>query len=61
MKVTKLQQKLDIRKWLKSEKTGVDACGSFGYCAFCNKALANPCDKAYKKRTAANRLAKQGK
>ncbi len=61
MKITKLQQKLDEAKWLKSEMDGVDACGSFGYCAFCDKALENPCDKAYKKRTAFNREAKQSK
>ncbi len=48
MAITKKQQELDVAKWLKSEEMGVDACGSFDYCAKCNKALENPCDKAYK-------------
>ncbi len=49
MAITKKQQELDIIKWQKSEEIGADACGTFDYCAFCDKALANPCDKAFKK------------
>ncbi len=48
MAITKKQQELDTIKWLKSEEIGADACGSFDYCAKCNKSLENPCDKAYK-------------
>ena len=49
MAITKRQKELDLVKWLKSEEIGQDACGSFDYCACCNKALENPCDKAYLK------------
>ncbi len=49
MALTKKQRELDAVKWLKSEELGQDACGTFDYCACCNKALENPCDKAYKK------------
>lgn len=49
MKLTKRQMELDKIKWEISESMGVDACGSFEFCSCCNKALENPCDKAYKK------------
>lgn len=48
MAITKKQKELDEIKWLKSEKQGADACGSFDYCAMCDKEKENPCDKAYK-------------
>ena len=48
MAITKKQQELDTIKWLKSEELGYDACGTFDYCVKCDKALKNPCDKAYK-------------
>ena len=48
MALTKKQMELDIIKWNKSQEMGADACGTFDYCAKCNKELANPCDKAYK-------------
>ena len=47
MAITKKQQELDVIKWKKSEEIGADACGSFDYCAKCDKTLENPCDKAY--------------
>ena len=47
MAITKKQQQLDLRKWYKSEKLGVDACGTFDYCVKCNKNKENPCSKAY--------------
>ena len=47
MAITKMQQKLDLRKWYKSEKLGTDACGTFDYCAKCDKEKENPCGKAY--------------
>ena len=53
MKLTKKQMELDVLKWKKSEELGADACGSFDYCAFCDKTLENPCDKAFKKMAAA--------
>ncbi len=48
MAITKKQQELDVAKWIKSEEIGADACGTFDYCAKCDKSLENPCDKAYK-------------
>ncbi len=47
MAITKKQKELDLAKWIKSEEIGADACGTFDYCAKCDKALENPCDKAY--------------
>ena len=49
MAITKRQKQLDDMKWLESERRGADACGSFDFCAECDKSLKNPCDKAYKK------------
>ena len=49
MALTKKQQQLDVMKWKKSEELGADACGTFDFCAMCDKALENPCDKAYRK------------
>ncbi len=49
MAITKKQSELDIIKWEKSVELGYDACGSFDYCAKCDKALENPCEKAYAK------------
>lgn len=47
MAITKRQQELDLIKWNKSVEMGSDACGSFDYCAKCDKSKENPCDKAY--------------
>lgn len=47
MAVSKKQQELDLLKWKKSEELGADACGSFDYCAKCDKEKENPCEKAY--------------
>ncbi len=49
MALTKRQKELDQIKWEKSVAQGSDACGSFDYCAVCNKNLENPCDKAFAK------------
>lgn len=49
MALTKKQKELDLIKWNKSMELGKDACGSFDYCAHCDKSLENPCDRAYKK------------
>ena len=48
MALTKKQMELDKIKWLKSEQMGCDACGSFEFCANCNKEIENPCDNALK-------------
>lgn len=49
MALTKKQKELDVVKWEKSIAIGADACGTFDYCAACDKTLENPCDKAYTK------------
>ena len=61
MAITKKQQELDLRKWKKSEEMGEDACGTFDYCAECDKTLENPCDKAYRKFHAGKKAAKEEK
>lgn len=48
MAITKKQKELDEIKWNKSVEMGADACGSFDYCAKCDKTKENPCDKAFK-------------
>ena len=58
MALTKKQQELDLMKWKKSEELGADACGTFDFCEKCDKALENPCDKAYRKYHAANKAKK---
>ncbi len=52
MAITKKQAELDKIKFEKGIEIGADPCGTFDYCAFCNKELENPCDKAFKKMTA---------
>ncbi len=49
MEVSKKQRELDVIKWNKSVEMGADACGSFDYCAYCDKTKANPCEKAFNK------------
>jgi hypothetical protein len=61
MAITKRQKELDVIKWNKSVELGADACGTFDYCVKCNKALENPCDKAYKKFNAKPKEAKTEK
>ncbi len=39
----KLQDKLDLIKWFDSEDRRRDMCGTYSYCAFCNKYIPNPC------------------
>ena len=48
MRLSKKQKELDIIKWEKSVNQGYDACGSFEFCAECDKTLINPCDRAYR-------------
>lgn len=45
----KLQNEIDIKKWLDSEKAKRDLCGNYLFCKYCDKSLANPCASAYKK------------
>lgn len=45
----KLQDKLDVIKWLDSENRRHDMCGTYSYCVFCNKYIPNPCAVAMTK------------
>ena len=49
MEVSKKQRELDEIKWQKSIEMGADACGTFDYCAHCDKNLNNPCEQAFDK------------
>lgn len=55
MKLETLQHKLDVNKWLESEKAKKDLCGTYNYCKHCNKTNKYPCAAAsrhtQKKRT----------
>jgi hypothetical protein len=42
----KLQQELDVNKWADGQAKGVDPCGSYDYCAKCDKAAEYPCATA---------------
>ena len=42
-----LQARLDLQKWYDSVENGRDMCGSYSYCAFCDKSAALPCADAY--------------
>ncbi len=42
----KLQDELDVAKWYDSQKRDADACGSYDYCAKCDKEVIYPCAKA---------------
>ena len=46
-----LQGKLDVDKWLESEKQERDLCGSYEYCMFCVKTEDYPCANAYMRMT----------
>ena len=41
------QRELDGIKWEKSQMLGMDACGTFDYCAHCDKNKENPCEEAF--------------
>ncbi len=42
----KMQEVLDVDKWLASEKAGRDLCGSMSWCIYCVKGETYPCAKA---------------
>lgn len=44
-----LQDMIDFKKWYDSEASGHDTCGSYDFCAFCDKSLPQPCATAYEK------------
>lgn len=43
------QKKFDEQKWLDSEKLGCDTCGTYYFCAKCDKGVENPCATAKRK------------
>lgn len=43
-----LQLELDIKKWLESEEKAKDLCGTYDFCAKCNKEPKIPCALAYR-------------
>ena len=63
------QNDLDIKKWIDSEQKGYDCCGSYDYCAKCDKQVDYPCAVAYdafnakqakaEKKPAAKKVAKK--
>ena len=46
MNKTELQAKLDLQKWLDSEKYHKDMCGMYDYCKYCDRNDATPCATA---------------
>ena len=56
MALTEKQRELDELKWNRSNELGADACGTFDYCAHCDKSLENPCDLAYSKLNVASEV-----
>ena len=49
MTLEEKQIELDVAKWNKSQSLKLDACGTFNYCASCDKGLNHPCAHAYSK------------
>lgn len=49
MDKTVLQAQLDRQKWLDSVSNNRDMCGTYDYCAFCDKSLPLPCATAFEK------------
>ena len=41
------QNALDIQKWIDSEQKGYDCCGSYDFCAKCDKQVEDSCPVAY--------------
>ncbi len=41
------QSALDVQKWIDSEQKGYDCCGSYDFCAKCDKQAEYPCAVAY--------------
>lgn len=41
------QSALDVQKWIDSEQKGYDCCGTYDFCAKCDKETEYPCAVAY--------------
>ena len=61
MEYSRKQKQLDVKKWVDSEIKGYDACGSYDYCANCNKDIKHPCAHAYETYSAIANLTKTTK
>lgn len=48
-----LQEMIDLKKWYDSEACGHDTCGTYDFCAYCDKSLFQPCACAYEKQNGA--------
>lgn len=46
--MNKLQNELDIKKWIESEQAKKDLCSSYEFCSKCDKFKEEPCALAYK-------------
>lgn len=55
------QHELDIMKWNDSVERGHDSCGSYDFCADCDKSMDYPCAYAFEKHTAKKPAAKVAK
>ena len=51
------QHELDVMKWNDSVERGHDSCGSYDFCADCNKSVDYPCAFAFEKHNAAKKPA----
>lgn len=47
MNKSERQNALDVQKWIDSEQKGYDCCGSYDFCAKCDKQVEYPCAVAY--------------
>lgn len=47
MNKSERQNVLDVQKWIDSEQKGCDCCGSYDFCAKCDKQVEYPCAVAY--------------
>ncbi len=46
MTLSKLQSNIDDKKWYESENKKKDLCGTYDFCAYCDKSKENPCANA---------------
>lgn len=53
MNKAQVQEMIDLKKWYDSEESGRDMCGTYAFCAYCNKNESFPCATAYEKANAA--------
>ena len=49
MNKAQLQGMLDLKKWYDSEVNHRDMCGTYDFCAYCDKSISLPCATAYEK------------